>query len=106
MVDIPYYSTNAQQSVRALQYVCMLNSGSGIRAVEVLLRRGADINSRKGGWFFPLYNCVRGDNLVLVCLLIDFGIERDVAYQGQTLAAVATACGDTEIVELLGSYGR
>ncbi|KAL0633695.1 hypothetical protein Q9L58_007418 [Maublancomyces gigas] len=105
-VDIPYYSTNAQQSITALQRVCRLNSGGGIRAVEVLLRRGADVNSGKGGWLLPLYNCVRGGNLALARLLIDFGAERDAMYRGQTLAAVAAARGDTEMVELLESYGR
>lgn len=104
--DIPYYSTNAQQPITALQHVCRLNSSRSIRAVEVLLRRGADVNSGKGGWLLPLYNCVRGGNLALARLLIDFGAERDAMYQGQTLAAVAVARGDTEMVELLGSYRR
>lgn len=100
-VDILYYSTNAQQSITALQYVCMLHPCGDTRAVEVLLRRGADVNTRRGGRFLPLWSCVRSDNVAFARLLVGFGAERDVMWEGESMVTVAKRRGNLEMVELL-----
>lgn len=101
-VDGLYYSTNAEQDITALQYVCMLGSG----AAELLLRRGADVNAGKGGKWFPLFSCVRTGNVEFAQLVLDYGAHCDgLLCEGQTLPEMAALRGRMPMIEWLAGNG-
>lgn len=94
-VDRVFDSDSTRQLLTVLQYVWRMHRRENLRLVEILLRRGADVNSGAGGMWSPLCGCVRTGNLAFARLLVDFGAERG---DGGSLLESAEIREDKEMV--------